>query len=182
MNQELLEQIAENLVSLAEQVKEASVEASHTVQLPLQDVRAGYPEAPLAALKSWVAAGGNDAQYIYQVSASEGMVIDDLHKAFSLAKDNKTGGRAYARLHHASQCLYVGSSSSPMARLKQHLGFGAKGTYAMQICHWLPPQSSGSLKIDVWRFSKETPKAVIQVIEDGLWASRQPMFGRQGAR
>ncbi len=38
MNQELLEQIAENLVSLAEQVKGASVEASHTVQLPLQDV------------------------------------------------------------------------------------------------------------------------------------------------
>ncbi len=158
MNQELLEQIAENLVSLAEQVKGASVEASHTVQLPLQDVRAGYPEAPLAALKSWVAAGGNDAQYIYQVSASEGMVIDDLHKAFSLAKDNKTGGRAYARLHHASQCLYVGSSSSPMARLKQHLGFGAKALMPCRFAIGFPPNRAGRSRLTFGAFPKKRPR------------------------
>ncbi|WP_137823019.1 GIY-YIG nuclease family protein [Pseudomonas sp. D(2018)] len=181
IDQTLLTQIAANLSALAARIEGASVESCRTLSLPFAAIREGYPRDGLAGLDDWAESAQAGAQYIYRIAVSEQVARDTLHAAFRDAKDQKLGGRAYARLHQASHMLYVGSSSALMSRLKQHLGFGPKGTYAMQICHWLPA-IEGDLKIQVWRFAADVPKEVIQAIEDGLWAASSPMFGRQGAR
>ncbi len=181
IDQTLLTQIAANLSALAARIEGASVESGRTLSLPFAAIREGYPRDGLAVLHDWAGSAQAGAQYIYRIAVSEQVASETLHAAFRDAKDKKLGNRAYARLHHVSRTLYVGSSSSLMSRLKQHLGFGPKGTYAMQICHWLPA-IDGALQIQVWRFAEDIPREVVQAIEDGLWAASNPMFGRQGAR
>lgn len=176
IDKNLLGQIAQRLHSLAKDVETAAVEGVHTVSIPLQAIRDGYPAEQLAELNKWSSAR---APYIYKFSVNDD-VYKNLYQAFSNAKKDKQIDRAFARLNAESPLLYVGSSQSLNSRIKQHLGFGAKGTYAMQICHWLP-KLEGELHIQAWKFGANTQKSVVQAIEDGLWAASSPMFGRQGA-
>lgn len=176
----LLGQIAKDLQSLALGVSQAEIESTHQVSLPIATVRGSYPQAALNKLDNWVREGAAGSRYIYQFFVPEAVPSLVLYEAFSQAKASKLGGRAYARLHKPSQLLYVGSSGSLMTRIKQHFGYGPKGTYAMQLGHWLP-DVDGDLHIQAWRFAEGAPKAVIQAIEDGLWVKQNPMFGRKGA-
>ena len=169
--------IAGNLRVLAKYVETTAIDSIHNVSVPFSEIRCGYPVESLATLKDWAS---SKARYIYQFSV-EGDVFEGLHSAFNEAKASRKNDRAYCRLNPASPMLYVGSSSALDSRIKQHLGFGNKGTYAMQLCHWLP-ELEGTLRIQAWRFSQEIDGAVVQAIEDGLWASNRPMFGRQGAQ
>jgi hypothetical protein len=79
----------------------------------------------------------------------------------------------------AGTCFYVGSSRSLATRFRDHLGFGAKGTYALQLVHWAPPLSL-QLEFVCARYAEDTPPEVIAVLEDTLWEARRPMFGRKG--
>ncbi|WP_181298934.1 GIY-YIG nuclease family protein [Pseudomonas sp. Q2-TVG4-2] len=181
IDQKLLGLIASNLCTLAKQVEAASIDSTCSLSVPLNEIRVGYSHASLATMQQWAERSSTDAQYIYRIDASEQVCAQLLHAAFSDAKEKRLGNRAYARLHQASRVLYVGSSRSLMTRLKQHLGFGPRGTYAMQVSHWLPPVE-GELHIQAWRFASNVSGEVIQTVEDGLWAASSPMFGRQGAR
>ncbi|MHA6231417.1 GIY-YIG nuclease family protein [Pseudomonas fluorescens group sp. PF-69] len=175
--QSTLTDIAGNLRELAENVEGAKVDSCHDVRIAFDQIRNGYPAQALITLKEWSSPA---ARYIYQFSVEDD-APEDLYLAFAEAKDARKNDRAYCRLNPVSRLLYVGSSASLDARIKQHLGFGHRGTYAMQLCHWLPDRE-GELFIRAWRFSNQTNGAVVQAIEDGLWASSKPMFGRQGAR
>lgn len=172
-----LTDIANNLCELAKHVERTPIESLHDICIPFSEIRSGDPALALGTLKTWSTC---EARYIYQFSVEDD-VCEELHGAFKEAKETRKNDRAYCRLNPASALLYVGSSSDLVSRIKQHLGFGSKGTYAMQLCHWLP-DIEGSLRIQAWRFSKEIDGTVVQAIEDGLWASTRPMFGRQGAR
>lgn len=173
----ILTDIASNLRDLARYVERTTIDSLHDVCIPFSEIRSGYPAQTLGALKTW---SSSKARYIYQFSVKDD-AYKELHGAFKEAKETRKNDRAYCRLNPASALLYVGSSSDLDSRIKQHLGFGNKGTYAMQLRHWLP-EREGMLRIQAWRFSKEIDGAVVQAIEDGLWASNKPMFGRQGAR
>lgn len=172
-----LNNIAGKLRNLASYIESTAIDSLYEVSIGFSDIRLGYPKEALGGLKAW---SSTNARYIYQVSATENQA-ERLYDAFKNAKESGKNNRAYCRLNNASQLLYVGSSSSLDSRIKQHLGFGNKGTYAMQLSHWLPDEE-GVLHIHAWRFSEETDNAVVQAIEDGMWAASKPMFGRQGAR
>ncbi|SCZ33374.1 MULTISPECIES: GIY-YIG nuclease family protein [unclassified Pseudomonas] len=172
-----LNDIACHLRDLAGYVERTPIDSLHEVFIPFSEIRKGYPAQALETLKTW---SSSKARYIYQMSVDDA-VCEDLYLAFAEAKDTRKNDRAYCRLNPVSRLLYVGSSANLDARIKQHLGFGNKGTYALQLSHWLP-EREGMLRIQAWRFSKEVDVAVVQAIEDGLWASNRPMFGRQGAR
>ena len=77
--------------------------------------------------------------------------------------------------------MYVGSSEKVYQRLKEHLGFGAQGTYSLQLTCWA---NSFDLEIEFEcaKYSATIGRKVLQVLEDTLWAELLPMFGRQGAR
>lgn len=181
INANVLGQFADDLNQLAERLRTTQAESSHSVSLPLAQVRAGYPPQALTGLDDWLEAAPAGAAYLYQFSVAPSVDVQALHQAFERAKTLKTGNRAYARLQKPSHVLYVGSSSALSSRIKQHLGYGPQRTYAMQLSLWLPDWDD-QLQIQAWRFAPSTPKAVLQAIEDSLWAQQQPMLGRQGAR
>lgn len=177
LNESTLKDIATQLYGLAQGVQRTVIEASHQLSIPFGAIHADNRAALQESLK---AVCNGKGRYIYRFSVAQEL-SEPLHQAFFAAKAAKKNSRAYCRVNEASALLYVGSSSSLHSRLLQHLGFGNHGTYAMQLSHWLPPVE-GELNIEVWRFDPAVDSAVLQAIEDGLWAMNKPMFGRQGAR
>jgi len=130
-------------------------------------------------VKAWSEKG---CVYLYTFSmASEKNDPSNLIEAYANAKASEKGNRAYARLNQASRCMYVGSSEKIHQRLKEHLGFGAKGTYSLQLARWASPFDL-ELEFECAKYPAGIDSEVLQALEDTLWAELLPMFGRQGAR
>lgn len=98
----------------------------------------------------------------------------DTFSSFSRYKEKKI--RACAKLNAPSNVLYVGSSTTGVRkRIEQHLGRGNKGTYALHLEHWF----QGKYKITVTQY--DVPKEVLQIIEDDVYFSLKPAFGKKGS-
>ncbi|MEQ3724482.1 GIY-YIG nuclease family protein [Alcanivorax sp.] len=88
----------------------------------------------------------------------------------------KMSDRACPKLNQPSPVLYVGSSVTGIKkRIKQHLGDGPKGTYALHLSHWF----TGKVRITIKTY-EERPE-VIQIIEDAISHELKPAFGKSGA-
>lgn len=180
INASVLGQFADDLTRLAERLRGTQAEDGLCLVLTFAQVRAGYPTHALSGLESWLKTAPAGAYYLYQFSIDPSVDMQALHQAFKRTKSLKTGNRYYARQQAPSPVLYVGGTSSLMARLKGHLGYGTKRRYAMHLNQWLPDLNE-QLQIQIWRLAPSTEKAVRQTIEDSLWARQKPMLGRQGA-
>ena len=145
------------------------------------DVKALSEETAASSLmhevSEWV--GTSKACLYYFECRSTGIDLAEVERAFAKAKARKAHKRAYPHLNAPGTCFYVGSSRSLATRFRDHLGFGAKGTYALQLVHWAPPLSL-LLEFVCARYAEDTPPEVIQALEDKLWEARRPMFGRKG--
>jgi len=72
--------------------------------------------------------------------------------------------------------MYVGSSTTGVdKRIKQHIGDGPKGTYALHLRHWF----DGEYTVTIKQYDNKL-REVIQVIEDDLSDQLKPAFGKQG--
>ena len=122
-------------------------------------------------------------KYIYTFCLQNTSHANMVSNSYNTAKESKKAGRAYARLNKnfISPCLYVGSSKGLISRIKQHLGFGPKGTYAMHLYHWCKNLNL-DITIDIYTFDKEVSKEAFQAFEDGAWSILKPMLGRQGKK
>ena len=101
------------------------------------DLREGSEEPPIVSeVKRWE---GTDLAFLYYFRLTNDVNLTTVERAYSDAKAREKNERAYARLIKASRCFYVGGSQAISQRLKEHLGFGAKKTYALQLAHWAPP-------------------------------------------
>ena len=131
-------------------------------------------------VKNWYKRG---CLYLYILQ-----IADDFHDPskfldmYCQAKNDAIGGRAYARPNKkSSPYLYVGSSEKPYQRLKEHLGFGAKGTYAIQLAYWAN-STECSILFECARYPIGISQEALQALEDTLWSDLMPMLGRQRAR
>jgi len=123
--------------------------------------------------------------YIYILKIMNNVDKSKLQNAFSEAKSNKKEDRAYARLnadHDHSQYLYVGSSHDIFKRIKEHLGIGAKSTYALNLSYWSQDFPSLEISLHYAQYADDTDSDLLQTLEDTLWIEKQPMFGRKGGR
>lgn len=123
----------------------------------------------------------NKYKYIYTFSLPSNFATDKVYNRYKNAKENKKSERAYARLNTKSPCLYVGSSKGLIPRIKQHLGFGPKGTYAMQLCYWCEKLDL-DITLNIYAFDNGISITAFQAFEDGVWNSLRPMLGRQGKK
>ena len=123
----------------------------------------------------------NKYKYIYIFWLSNNSPSDSIYSRYKKTKESKKSERAYARLNRKSRCLYVGSSKGLIPRLKQHLGFGPKGTFAMQICYWCENLDL-DITINIYAFGNSISIKAFQAFEDGVWDSLKPMLGRQGKK
>lgn len=126
-------------------------------------------------------AGKSKACLYYFECGSPSLDLAKVERAFSDAKAHEASDRAYPRLNVSGKCFYVGSSQSVAKRLSEHLGYGAKKTYALQFIHWARPLSL-HLSFVCAKYPETTPSAVVQTLEDTLWETKAPMFGRQGRK
>jgi hypothetical protein len=121
--------------------------------------------------------------YLYIIGLVTQANISDLKEAFSEAKNTKRNDRAYARLNsdNISACLYVGSSRDITGRLKQHLGYGPRDTFALQLAHWASTFKL-ELEIQCAKYPLGHSAEVYQILEDTLWEQMSPLFGRKGMK
>jgi len=121
--------------------------------------------------------------YIYILSTTESINLDRIRAAFSTAKAQEKNDRAYARLNIGiSPCFYVGSSYDILKRFKEHIGYGAKSTYALHLSHWAQDFPLLELSLHYAQYREGTPQDLLQSLEDALWEQRNPMFGRKGSK
>jgi len=107
-----------------------------------------------------------------------------VYENFKYAKDNKIGERKYAKINsNSSKILYVGSTTKSKfhLRIKQHLGFGTKTTFALHINFWRK-NLKGKINLICLKFEITTNDKLIQTIEDAYWSKNLPMFGKQGSK
>jgi len=126
-------------------------------------------------------AGKSKACLYYFDCCSPGIDLAKVEREFADAKAHERNERAYPRLNTSSMCFYVGSSQAVAKRLAEHLGYGAKKTYALQFIHWSRPLSL-HLEFVCAKYPEGTSSAVVQALEDTLWETKAPMFGRQGRK
>ena len=144
---------------------------SITPELPPQDL--------IQEIYEWEKA--QDSKFVYYFSLPHNADFERIHSKVTAAKKNKVGGRAYPRINSPSKYLYVGSSKEIAKRFREHLGYGYKGTYAMNLAYWC---SNFEINIEFFCMgcNPNINSEVIQAFEDGLWDHLRPLLGRQGAR
>ena len=120
-------------------------------------------------------------KYIYTFILPDTSHTEDIYNRYKKAKGGKKSEREFARLNSKSSCLYVGSSKGLTSRIKQHFGFGPKGTFAMQLCHWCEGLDL-DISLNIYSFNQDISTQAFQAFEDGAWNALKPMLGRQGKR
>jgi hypothetical protein len=177
----LADQTREALLTLGEAVR--AVPAPTVKRFPFKTQMLDPDKEPKDLTESvddWILKGH---RFIYFLQTdAESAVLEAVHARYSNAKSQELVGRAYARLNEPpKKYLYVGSSSSLGRRFREHLGYGARGTYALHLAHW----SEGvnlNLELVVARYVPRVSGNIIGALEDQLWDALKPMFGRQGRR
>lgn len=79
-----------------------------------------------------------------------------------------------------ANALYVGRSKKLKSRLTQHLGTEQRGIYSMHLQRWATGNDA-KISISYMKFEKQED-LLVQAIEDGIWSSLKPAFGRKGER
>ncbi len=175
---------AESLRVLAKDVEAASIEEVRQIPLRFCDINRDRAINLASDLKSWENEHGK-ALYLYVISLTAEGSIDRCIEQFVEEKNRNVGGRRFARVnsnHNGHQgVLYVGSSKTIGARIKQHLGYSYPATYSLQIDAW-KDGLDGGVRLEILRFVAGTPTHVLQAVEDALWALLKPAFGRQGSK
>jgi len=141
-------------------------------------IRDGKEPEVVAKVKKWAEGG---SAFLYFLSLSQNDKLAEIEAAFSLSKAKENKERQYSRLNSHNTCLYVGSSRDLSKRLKEHLGFGQPKTYSLQLAQWAQPLSL-ELEFVCARYSSSTQGEILQTLEDTLWTSSKPMFGRRGSK
>lgn len=117
---------------------------------------------------------------LYRISLVGDMDPQTILKAFDLGRE-QAPDRSYARRHGPrSNVLYVGRSSTFKKRIKEHLGFGARQTYALNLASWARPLNA-PLLLECAAYDPSVSASTLSHLEDALWIKSMPIFGRQGS-
>lgn len=128
---------------------------------------------------------GEDIEdYIYMIKViGKGINNSKCYDFLSNKKTEQNDTKDYPRLNpnnKGTQYLYVGRSHKLRNRIRQHLGDGYKGTYAMHMKRWL---NDPNIKIELLYYKfQDIENSFIQALEDAMWDQLKPCFGRKGAK
>lgn len=90
-----------------------------------------------------------------------------LNVTFNISRFNK---------RHDTKTLYVGTSKTIKSRIRQHLGYGPKRTYSMDLIHWFPKKID--INLSIYKVSMNNDFA-IELIEQAIWDLKEPQFGKR---
>lgn len=121
---------------------------------------------------------------IYSLYVENADLVEVIRNAFDgLPAEQQRGYRLPRRnpVGEGQTTLYVGGSEGIRRRLREHIGSAPDGTYALNMQRWCP-EFDGSITVSVQSFSPEVSRNCRQDLEDTLWDSLLPIFGKRGAR
>ncbi|EJG0735622.1 hypothetical protein C4G28_RS22580 [Vibrio parahaemolyticus] len=136
----------------------------------------------LNSFVSEIPVGSNEEDYIYILKVvgrnrTNRVFYDKLEDEKAKPNNPKDFPRLNKK-HKGSQYLYVGRSHKLRSRIRQHLGSGHKGTYALHMMRWANKIEEN---IELQYFKLEgVENLVVQAVEDALWSELRPAFGRKG--
>lgn len=123
---------------------------------------------------------GNDYVYVVRVKSGPNDLIATLGLQLEEARKNADDYCRVNKEHIATDTLYVGRSGTLKARLRQHLGAENRGIFSMHFQRWAT-RNEAEICTSFMKFENKED-LLVQAIEDGLWASLRPAFGRKGER
>jgi hypothetical protein len=121
---------------------------------------------------------------LYSLSVADTETAEAIVNAFDGLLTEQERGYRLPRRNPRSEgqtTLYVGGSENVRRRLREHIGSAPRATYAMNMQQWCP-MFDGMVTVSVQSFSPEVTRDCRQDLEDTLWDSLQPIFGKRGAR
>jgi len=127
---------------------------------------------------------------IYIISQVSGEEPEDIFKKLKKFKE-KQKQKIFQeqiktpKLNSPSKVMYVGSSTTGLyKRIKQHIGDGYEGTYALHLKYWFNKEENQIMKneyeIMIKEYDETVPREVIQLIEDSRSYDLKPAFGKLG--
>ena len=122
---------------------------------------------------------GSSAIYRITVDSIEGAAM--LQEAFAAQRGQDKHKLARNNDIKESCVVYVGSSKKIGQRLQQHLYECAKATYALRMHLWCP-NADHTITVEIAVFPENVEGSFMQDIEDALWKTSRPMFGKLGPK
>lgn len=119
-------------------------------------------------------------KFIYYFTTNQQQEVSSLFKKFAAKKTDIKLARHNGHEIEKSKSLYVGSSNSLQKRFKEHCGLSSKTTYAIKFRDWL---TDDNIEIEFHYFQLDkADQNILQNIEDGLWKTMNPVFGKFGGK
>jgi hypothetical protein len=78
--------------------------------------------------------------------------------------------------------MYIGSSHGIASRVIEHFWKCPKDRYSLHLIEWDWWKEKSEVQIDIWDASKIPSDTHLQIIEDIVWETYKPLFGREGAK
>jgi len=121
-----------------------------------------------------------DYVYVIRLPADKRHIVNSLWEQL---EDARKLANDYCRINRENantDTLYVGRSKKLKSRLTQHLGTEQHGVFSMHLQRWATGNDA-EVSISYMKFERKED-LLVQAIEDGLWVSLRPAFGRKGER
>lgn len=146
-----------------------------------EEIRVGFRRGAISARIRRLLGEGIASAAIYRLTVNNQAGANRLRDAF--VGYEPQDGHVLARNNHVanSTVVYVGSSQKIGQRLQQHLHTCARSTYALKMLLWCP-DADNRVSVEVSAVRGAVEASLVQDIEDALWRSSRPMFGRFGPR
>jgi len=150
----------------------------------VRDISRGTPEGEITPWLNERLGDQANLPMLYCLTVSEVEVATALREAFVQARNVRPKECALPRdneLHPNGTTLYVGRSQNIRSRLRQHLWQAPQTTYALNMHRWCP-DIVGHVTVSVQPVLGQAGNEAVQDLEDTLWKTLLPIFGRSGSR
>ncbi len=122
------------------------------------------------------------SNYLYIVEFEENVTIEQIknsRKAFRRVKESKGINFSRDNIDSApNHTIYVGTSQGIKGRFRTHLGVGkGRSTWALYLSEWLEEEVIITT-VPLLNFTQDET----QLLEDVIWDSCKPMFGKKGGK
>jgi hypothetical protein len=177
----VLEQARNDLEHRAAALNDVQFENVVRLNFSFEEIRAGFGRGAISARIRPLLGEGLGSAAIYRLTVNNQAGADRLRHAF--VGYEPRNGHMLARNNDVndSTAVYVGSSQKIGQRLQQHLHSCAEGTYALKMHLWCP-DAVNRITVEVAVVRGNVEATLMQDIEDALWRSSRPMFGKIGPR
>lgn len=124
-----------------------------------------------------------DRNFIYKIDiiSPNNTPNDIVNEAIYFKQNNKVIALSRINKETKSNVLYIGSSEKGIEkRLKEHLGFGSKSTYSMQLHHLIRESNLTelSIEISIFSFGNSIGTTLLKNIEFAFWHKYKPILGK----